>query len=236
MGVNRENIRLLFYGTIILIWDLRLNNEGRPEKYSEFLQACKSFIDNKVEIAADERRHDNVMNDADGNTSTVSHLVMAISASDLHRKISATLPEGVPIPSVQWLRLQFWPRNTSHATSKYCTGSLKLKFMLQARQFREWHVDCRYASALFRYEKEFAIKYKQYVDFVAMDDKHTCKVGEPDFPVAAVERGKEVIAARSPSFQVADHDFTKVSVTPSVTMLITFLTISKEHSTIAKYM
>ena len=56
-----------------LIWDLRLNNEGRPEKYSEFLQACKSFIDSKVEIAADERRHDNVTNDADGNTSTVSH-------------------------------------------------------------------------------------------------------------------------------------------------------------------
>ena len=36
----------------------------------------------------------------------------------------------------------------------------------------------------------------------------------------AVERGKEVIVARSQSFQVADHDFTKVSVTPSVTMLI----------------
>ena len=79
-----------------LIWDLRLNNEGRPEKYSE----CKSFIDNKVEIAADERRHDNVTNDADGNTSTVSHLAMAINAPDPHRQISATLPEGVPIPSV----------------------------------------------------------------------------------------------------------------------------------------
>ena len=145
---------------------------------------------------------------------------MAISAPDLHRQISATLPEGVSTPSVHWPRLQFWPRNTSHATSKYYTGRLKLKFMIQARQFREWHVDCHYASALFRYEKEFAIKYKQYLDFVAMDDKHTCKVGEPDFPVAAVERGKEVIVARSQSFQVADHDFTKVSVTPSVTMLL----------------
>ena len=92
--------------------------------------------------------------------------------------------------------------------------------MIQARQFREWHVDCHYASALFRYEKEFSIKYKQYVGFVAMDDKHTCKVGEPDFPVAAVERGKEVIVARSQSFQVTNHDFTKVTVTPSATMLI----------------
>ena len=145
---------------------------------------------------------------------------MAISAAGLHRQISATLPEGVPIPSVQWLRLQFWPRNTSHFTSKYYAGRLKLKVMIQARQFREWHVDCHYASAVIHYVKEFAIKYKQYVDFVAMDDKHTCKVGEPDFPVAAVERGKEVIVARSQSFQVANHDFTKLSVTPSVTMLI----------------
>ena len=133
-------------------------------------------VDNKVEITADERRHDNVTNDADGNTSTVSHLAMAISAPDIHRQISATLPEVVPIPSVQWFRLQFWPRNTSHATSKYYTGHLKLKFMIQARQFREWHVDCHYAPALFRYEKEFAIKYKQHVDFVAMRVKLVSRI------------------------------------------------------------
>ena len=47
-----------------------------------------------------------------------------------------------------------------------------------------------------------------------MDDKYTCKVGEPGFPVAAVERDKEV--GKNMSFKVADHDFTKVSITPSV--------------------
>ena len=92
--------------------------------------------------------------------------------------------------------------------------------MIQSRQFRQWHVDCHYASALFRYEKEFSIKYRKHVDFIAMDDKHTCKVGEPDFPVAAAKRGKEVIVARSQSLLVADHDFTKLSVSPSVTMQI----------------
>ena len=51
-----------------------------------------------------------------------------------------------------------------------------------------------------------------------MDDKHTCKVGEPGLPVAAVERGKEVVVAKTQLLQVADHDFTKFSVTPSVTM------------------
>src|SRR5688572_20475555 len=52
-----------------------------------------------------------------------------------------------------------------------------------------------------------------------MDDKHRCKVGEPGTPVAAVERGRSVIVGNGESFQVSDHDFTKCSVVPSVTML-----------------
>ena len=49
-----------------------------------------------------------------------------------------------------------------------------------------------------------------------MDDKHSCKVGEPSCPVAAVDRGKRVIVRIDQSFQVSDHDFSKISVTPSV--------------------
>ena len=53
-----------------------------------------------------------------------------------------------------------------------------------------------------------------------MDDKHTCKVGEPGYPVVAVDRGRKVIVAKNTSFQVADHDFTKFSITPSVALSI----------------
>ena len=53
-----------------------------------------------------------------------------------------------------------------------------------------------------------------------MDDKHRCKVGEPNYPVAAVERGKKVVVAASGTrFTVADHDFTKFAMIPSVTVL-----------------
>ena len=55
---------------------------------------------------------------------------------------------------------------------------------------------------------------------MAMDDKHTCKDGEHGFPVAAVERGKQVIVTKNESLQVADHHFTKFSTSPSVTMEI----------------
>ena len=52
--------------------------------------------------------------------------------------------------------------------------------------------------------------------------KHICKFGEPGFPVNAVERGKAVIVGKGQSFQVADHDFCKVSGSPSITWLLDF--------------
>ncbi|GBC02025.1 hypothetical protein RclHR1_44120001 [Rhizophagus clarus] len=52
-----------------------------------------------------------------------------------------------------------------------------------------------------------------------MDDKHQCKVGKPGYPVAAVERGRQVIVSKNKTFYVADHDFMKCDIIPSVTMI-----------------
>ena len=51
-----------------------------------------------------------------------------------------------------------------------------------------------------------------------MDDKHRLKVGEPGVPVAAVERGRQVLVSTTQSFEVCDHDFTRFSLIPSVLM------------------
>ena len=89
--------------------------------------------------------------------------------------------------------------------------------MIQPRQLRQRHEDSHYCAAMFRYLKEFSILYCDYCSLFFMDDKHRCKIGEPGLPVAAVERGKKVIVAMSgKKFAVADHDFTKFSVIPSV--------------------
>jgi hypothetical protein len=72
---------------------------------------------------------------------------------------------------------------------------------------------------LFRYEKEFAVKFRNITNLVFLDDKHRCKVGEPGFPVAAVDRGKKVVVSKDSTFAVADHDFTKTGIIPSVTMI-----------------
>ena len=42
---------------------------------------------------------------------------------------------------------------------------------------------------------------------ICQDDKHHCKVEEPGYPLAAVERGKQVIVAVDKMI-VGDHDFT----------------------------
>jgi len=54
---------------------------------------------------------------------------------------------------------------------------------------------------------------------IFLDDKHRCKVGEPGFPVAAVDRGKKVVVSKDTTFAVADHDFTKTGIIPSVAMI-----------------
>lgn len=57
--------------------------------------------------------------------------------------------------------------------------------------------------------------------FVSLHDKHRVAVVEPRYPVAAVERGKKVIVAchGNQDFLVADHDFTHLSLVPSVTFI-----------------
>ena len=52
-----------------------------------------------------------------------------------------------------------------------------------------------------------------------MDDKHRIKIGEPGFPVAAAEHGRRVMVKVESSFDVADHDFTKFSMIPSVVLM-----------------
>ena len=40
-----------------IIGDLRELNEGRPERYSDFLKECGQYLENVPELAVHERRH-----------------------------------------------------------------------------------------------------------------------------------------------------------------------------------
>ena len=92
--------------------------------------------------------------------------------------------------------------------------------MVQKRQFRHHYVDAHYCATLFPYIKEYAIQVRDVAFFVSLDDKHFIKVGEPNNPIAAAERGRQVLVAGHETFEVADHDFTKFSVVPSVSFIV----------------
>ncbi|XP_014674219.1 PREDICTED: uncharacterized protein LOC106814419 [Priapulus caudatus] len=197
-----------------LVWDLRVNN-GRPETYLPFLERCQQYLASCVETSVSDRRHDDVI-----EGEVVTHMATALNATDFYDQVIKTCPPDIAIPSLQWLRWQFWPRRPGSAASKRYTGRIRVKYMIMARQMRENHIDQYYASAMFRYQKEFCVRFHNYTSLICQDDKHTIKVGEPGLPVSAVERGKQVLVAKDQTFEVADHDFTKFSLSPSVSFKV----------------
>ena len=126
-----------------------------------FLEECQKYIEIKVQTAVQERRHAPVV---DGEI--VTYMVTALNARTLYEDVVKQYPEGIAIPSKQWLKWQFWPRHAGKLSAKRYSGRIKVRYMVQARQFWQSHVDCYYASALWRYQKEFAIKFREHASFI----------------------------------------------------------------------
>ena len=189
-----------------VIVDLRELNKGRSSKFTGFWDKMKVFLNESS--AVHERRH--------GGT---TYLAKAISIRDLIDQVSQICPEE-PVPSEEWVRLQFCPKNPHAKVASQYRCQFDVKMMVQKRQFRRDYIDSHYSAAVFRYMREFAIRFRHSSVFASLDDKHRIKVGEPNYPVAAAERGRRVIVAEKRVFEVGDHDFTKFSIIPSVSFII----------------
>lgn len=189
-----------------IVADLRTLNKGKS-RYDQFWEECEKYINENT--AVNDRRHGNV-----------THLAIALSVRDFVEQVKSRCSSEVPIPSLEWVRLQFWPKTPNSKAALHHTGRLQVKFKIQQRQWRHYHVDSHYAAAYFRYMREYAIMVREHCIFVCLDDKHKVKIGEPQFPVAAAERGRRVPVATNQSFQAGDHDFTKFGIIPSVIFII----------------
>jgi hypothetical protein len=151
---------------------------------------------------------------------------LAISIRDLreiiiHRlqtKFNNPLPAEIHTPSDEWIRLQFLPKNPfAHAATQY-TGKFKMKYKVQTRILRKEHPDGHYCAAIFRYLREFAIKFRDYVVFISADDKHKVAIGESVATSTGV-RNRQTLVPENGILAACDHDFTKLSLTPSVIFL-----------------
>ena len=135
-------------------------------------------------------------------------------------QISQICP-GEPVPSEEWVRLQFCPKNPHAKVASQYRCQFDVKMMVQNNLGMTILMRIDYFAAVSRYMREFTVRFCQYSAFASLDDKHRIKVGEPNYPVAAEERGRRVIVAEKRVFEVGDHDFMKFSIIPSVSFLIT---------------
>lgn len=49
------------------------------------------------------------------------------------------------------------------------------------------------------------MKVREFAVFACIDDKHKVKIGEPDFPIASAEGGRQVIVAADTQLVAGDH-------------------------------
>ena len=132
-----------------------------------------------VGTAVDERRH-----------SQVAHVAKAISVCDFKQPVEQRCPPGTPIPCDKLVRLQFVPAHKCYRSASKYTSFLQVKKRVQQSQWRKDHED---AACIFWYMRQYAVLFCRLSVFACLDDKHKVKVGEQNYPVAAAERGRQVL-------------------------------------------
>ncbi|XP_072026783.1 uncharacterized protein [Amphiura filiformis] len=165
-----------------IIVDLRSLNGDGSDRFEVFWQHMATYINDKSSVH--ERRQ-----------STVNYMAVAFSVRDLIEEVSKLCPEGTPIPSQTWTRYQFHPKHPRSMAARLYLKRFNLKLMVQQRLLRLTHVDAHYCAAYFRYMREYAVLHRDHCQMISMDDKHRLKLGEPSYPVAAVDREIEVIVS-----------------------------------------
>ncbi|GBC39118.1 hypothetical protein GLOIN_2v1788400 [Rhizophagus irregularis DAOM 181602=DAOM 197198] len=137
----------------------------------------------------------------------------------LESKYGAPLNSEICIPSDEYIRLQFWPKNPATQTASQYTGRFNIKYKIQTRQLSKFHPDAHYCAALFQYMRLFSIKFRKYTSFICADDKHKIAIGEGIATSTGV-RNKKSLVPQNVDLTSSDHDYTKLSLTPSVTLFI----------------
>ena len=84
---------------------------------------------------------------------------------------------------------------------------------------RKSQEDDHYCACIFIYTKEYAVKLRDIATFICTDDKHKIIIGEPGYPLASVPRGKRVLVGQNQLLQVADHDYSKISLIPTTILI-----------------
>lgn len=108
-----------------VLLDLRkLNGNPNSTLFDKFWEELSTYLE-EVTPAVDDRRHGNTL-----------HMPIPISVGDLRSIVEEHLrtkfPEEEPsLPYIEWIRLQFAPRNPYSSNSLRHTGRYDVKFAVQ---------------------------------------------------------------------------------------------------------
>ena len=125
------------------------------------------------------------------------------------------------IPLLSLFKFQFWPKDcTTHSALNY-TGHFSVKYIMQQRMVRKSHDDDHYINAIYKYAQQYVIDIRDWASFICIDDKHKILLSEPGFPLSALPCSRRVLVGKNQVFQVRDHDFSTISLIPTVILLNT---------------
>ena len=98
-----------------------------------FYDEGEKFFQGKLSPVVNERRHRQEL-----------YMPLAISIEDLRSQVKERLPEDVPVPSSESLRLQFFPSHQYVNTALKYSGRFDIKFKVQSRLSHADHFDSKY--------------------------------------------------------------------------------------------
>lgn len=199
------------------------NGEGSTS-FGEFWEACRRVINSEVGVGAHERRTK--------DSSDVVYASSVVSIRDLIEQVARLFDKEVesgkrqsvpPIPSDEWVRLQFAPSNDLVTTAGKLTGRLNVIRKMQTRTLRKEHPDQHWNNSFTNYRlswvAELITLQQGSVEFLGQDDKCKINVGNDIALTAMNRRGRNgAIVKNGVEVKAGDHDFSFASIVPSVTL------------------
>ncbi len=146
-------------------------------QFDVFYEECRRII--IPTSTTEERRHSDSMFASE--VLSIKNLIKR-ATDNLKTKVEAgELTEMPPIPSPEWVRMQFCPNNKFVANAGKVHGNLRVKRAVQSRTLRKEHEDQHFVLAMTRYILEWLIELrdkKVAAEFFGGDDKAKIAVGD----------------------------------------------------------
>ena len=138
-------------------------------------------------------------------------------------KAKEYLPEDVPMPSLQHVRLQFKPSYSRHEVSKYFYRRFNVVKKTQRKALQCHNPDMHYANSNSKKFRTVIVNEFSPDDtlIASVDDECHVKFGDPKNPLALAQKAKPQWVSEDVEVKAADHDTViKSTIAPSVMLHI----------------